>query len=139
MSQCDDYMRDLERVLWGEKPAVIIERRKSAGAYSKAMAVLASRSHVPALHVMLADSSGLKQRALIIGERCGHVWALLGQREIYTREEFQTVMGRLLGYSYEDCAEYVKSETARTCGCELCGGPTLRHNEAQIRRTMYVR
>lgn len=142
MAQYDDYMRDYRDVVEGRKPAVVIEARKSRKAFLRAAQHAADRG-VPHSHVKLADSKGQQHRAIIAGREVSNVQGisrLLKTRDLYTREAFQTAMGRLLGYSDEDIQSYLRSPISKRCGCELCGGTTTASSlddEARVRRTMF--
>lgn len=146
MSQTQDYLRDFRLVALGEKPVVIIERRKSPEAYLKVLTALCRDryQHLNSVHRPLADSSGKRDIALIVGRsetEVYHVLDLLRHRDKYTREGFQILMGEALGYSMKDCMEFVSSPLSRTCGCECCGGPTPESkldDEARVRRNMYI-
>lgn len=126
MSQYDDYMRDFHAVANGNKPAVIVERRKSREAYLRVMTA-ARADMLPSAYLTLADSTGQKHPAFIVGKTADNVRAianLLRNRDHIRRDAFQITMGSLLGYPIKDCIEYTKSRLSKTCGCELCGGPT---------------
>jgi hypothetical protein len=52
------------------------------------------------------------------------------------RPIFQRAMGRLLGYSEADIAEFIGSDIAETCKCTACGRNELEA-AAAARRTQY--
>lgn len=135
MSQYDDYMSDLSLVQMNEKPVVIIERRKSAKAYLLALQV--ARAGFFYNELMLTDSSGKPDHALVIGynaQPVALVCKLIANRPQYTRSDFQIALGTLLGYTHDDCVEFVRSSLSLTCGCQLCGGPT-QESKADDERT----
>ena len=135
--QTQDYLSDLDATLRGEKPAVIIERRKSVLAYATA-ANKASLSHASAanpasmatglrwLFTLLADSDGKNHPAIIAGrpETVENIDRLLATRSTMDRKTFQIAMGVQLGYDFDDCVAYSESLLGQTCGCQCCGGPT---------------
>ena len=137
----ENYMRDLALVYFKAKPIVVIESRKSHCAYTEAI-VWARKHGLFTRYLMLADSKGQKHLALAIAQnedRTNQLETLLDERDCYTRRQFQIIMGNLMGYKLDDCIEYVDSRLARTCGCEMCGGPTPEtklDDEARLARTV---
>jgi hypothetical protein len=144
MSQYDDYIRDLHAVIAGDKPAVIVEFRKSPKAYMQVMPI-AKREGLTTHQQALADSKGVKHAAIMAARDSRvltRIVKLLSRRNTMTRDRFQITLGTLLGYSLDDCQDYVVSRLSKTCGCQLCGGPTRESrldDEIKARRTvMYV-
>lgn len=141
MTQYQDYMRDLQRVIAGEKPLVIIERRKSAKAYLAAMPA-AIKHGLVTQQTRLADSTGNRQPAIMVARESRAILAvlkLLRSRDDHSRADFQIAMGLALGYDRESCEEYTRSRLSRTCGCELCGGQTresVLDDQARKARTL---
>ena len=140
-SQHDAYLRDYRAVILGRKPAVIVERRKSRKAWLKVLSGAMERG-LPHTTMMLADSTGRQDQAVIVGKTArgvAQVRDLIEDRACYTRAEFQRAMGRLLGYSPEDIESFLQSRLSLECGCELCGGPTPESrldNDARKARTL---
>lgn len=139
-SQHDTYLRDYRKVLTGRKPAVIVERRKSRKAWLK-VATSARERAMPLVDIKTADSTGEKDHAVIVARSPRHVLDIqrvINAREQYSRDEYQQALGRLLGYSDDEIAEFQASRLSLECGCELCGGPTPESRldtEARKRRT----
>ena len=158
----EDYRQDILDAIGGRKPVAVIEQRKCEEAFKWAWQL--ARKGVPditfsTLH--LADGHGVKHPALMIGNSIA-ILKLLKRMRRYQRElaelraSYQVDVGVLLGYEEQDCHDYTRSELSRTCGCEMCGGPTpesVQDNEesqpqcerdtrderdAHVRRTMYV-
>lgn len=143
MNQYNEYHRDFELVLGNEKPAIIVERRKSPAAYHEIIRDAAGWPHLTVVHRPLRASDGLAHPAVIIGKRrfVTNILELLSKRDNLDRKTFQIAMGVQLGYAFEDCVEYSESKLGKSCGCECCGGPTRESrldDEAQTRRTMYI-
>ena len=136
--QYEAYKRDLLDTLSGRKPLCVIEQRKSRAAFAEAWKyALRGLPGITFQSLQLADGYGVRQPALVIGSS-QQILKFLKRMRAYERDieklraNFQFDMGILLGYDAADCYQYTQSELSRTCGCELCGGPTpesVRDNE----------
>lgn len=148
MNEQANYERDIAQVIAGDKPAVIVEKRKCASAMGFAYCLAeasfaADEKSFSILRRPLKDGHGKSGDAFVFGKDVNvrGIKALLEQRDEFSRATFQTAMGVILGYTLEDCRAYTESTLSLTCGCELCGGPTEQSrldNEAQLRRTYRV-
>ena len=134
----EDYRQDILDAVGKRKPVAVIEKRKCDEAFTWAWQL--ARQGVPGVTfqpVSLADGRGHKHPALMIGDSAAILKLLKRirrhQRELESlRAGYQIDVGVMLGYDAVDCYDYVRSELSRTCGCEMCGGPTpesVRDNE----------
>ncbi len=153
MCETQNYIEAVHEVCEGRKPACIVELRKTDETHFRALLMIA-RAHAgwvspgETLEVYctpLKDSRGVAHEAFMFGDG----YALTGIINAMTdyadgrlsRGEYQYRVGRELGYSEAQCDEFLASPLSRTCGCEMCGGPTPESradDEAHVRRTMYV-
>ena len=137
----ENYMRDLALVYFGVKPMVVIESRKSWCAYTEAI-VWARKHGLFTRYLALKDSKGKAWQALAIAQdehRPSMLVQALDERHRYDRKQFQMIIGNALGYKLDDCVDFTLSRLSRTCGCEMCGGPTPESrldDQARLARTV---
>jgi hypothetical protein len=126
--ESEQQSADALEVLKGTKPAVIIELRKAPATYAfyRKLLELPYGETVSAgvSGAWITRHEGAEGHEIVIATDRDWFAAyidLLNNRHDYSRPEFHTAFGYLLGYSAEDIAEYVKSPA--DCECSKCGGP----------------
>ena len=118
-----DYEADLLDVIHGRRPLAIIEHIKSPEAYRVAHQTVCSAGIVVWHHDVLS-SNGEVGSAVAIARDLGvlaRYQHLRNNAKEYTRRGYQLEMGRLLGYETIAIAEFIRSDVAKRCPCELCG------------------
>ena len=135
-----NYTQDVRDVIEYRKPLAVLEREKSPEDYNAAAHLIAQ--HPEHLYRITHEGTGEngKPALFLAVARTLHTLRAyqnaMRAREDTPRRIFQSTIGELLGYSAGSIAEFLETETARTCPCSLCGRDDLAH-EMHARRTQF--
>ena len=127
---------DYAAVRAGEKPLMIVSSGKSAFAV-ETLSRLAEEDGLNAIHERFTCEDGLIHTHVFICaagapyayEAISAIWrniervAYDGWNPRRSREALQLELGLLLGYSAQECLDFMRSDIGRTCECDCCGGP----------------
>lgn len=122
----DNYLRDIERVIAGEKPLVIISMGKCdcAGEFDALRRKLREYDLYWRFCVARCED-GKDWPHMIAGPSTNDALDLLDSirsgKHAYRRENLQRAFGCLLGYEIKEVEEFVGSQVARECPCDWCG------------------
>ena len=106
---------ELQLILDNKKPLAILYRHKRPDLFKK----------LDSLHKGLyvieirPDVTAIAREYRYIQDYIGLVY----NRKQYSRVEYQTAMGTLLGYTKDEIKAFIGSDIAKACECVECGGP----------------
>lgn len=127
---------DYAAVRAGEKPLMIVSSGKSAFAV-ESLSRLADEDGLNSIHERFTCEDGHIHTHVFICaagapyayEAISAIWrniervAYDGWNPRRSREALQLELGLLLGYSAQECLDFMRSDIGHTCECDCCGGP----------------
>lgn len=115
---------ELSMVIQGTKPLAILYKSKQPEQFDLAI----KASQIAFMHEVELYLEEVRPNVIAIAsnlEKIEEYKDLVKTRNFYTRRYYQYLMGKLFGYTYEECVSYINTETAKTCTCVECGGENI--------------
>lgn len=133
----EDYRQDWRDMRQGLKPLAVFEASGSREMWQELRMADDSGQHAGLLfwYHNLTDSGLSDTRALAIAADLSTLrqyQSLLQNRDSIPRRVYQRKMGVLFGYSADEIASFLDTDTAKHCQCTLCG-----RDDSAVRRTQF--